>query len=135
MRARPRRSSKSWFAAGFSASSSFAASPTGPKGRASKPQDKAAPSPFRARRRLRVDRRPFRRDTPSKCGEGQLMGKPRINHVALTIDKTLLDGEGRAKLIDFYSSVFGWEPIPQLTIDGRRLVFRMYEKGQFLYLI
>jgi hypothetical protein len=63
------------------------------------------------------------------------MGKPRINHVALSVDKALLDGEGRGKLIDFYTSVFGWEPIPQLTIDGRRLVFRLYEKGQFLYLI
>jgi hypothetical protein len=63
------------------------------------------------------------------------MGKPRINHVALTIDKKLLDGEGRDKLVDFYSEVFGWEVIPQLTIDGRRLVFRMYERGQFLYLI
>ncbi|MCH8194743.1 MAG: hypothetical protein IIB12_01570 [Chloroflexi bacterium] len=58
-----------------------------------------------------------------------------LNHVALSVDKELLDGPKRDLLKDFFSSVFGWEEIPQLTNDGKRLVFRLYRRGQFLYLI
>lgn len=60
---------------------------------------------------------------------------PVLNHVALSVDKELLDGPKRESLKDFFSSVFGWEEIPQLTDDGSRLVFRLYRRGQFLYLI
>ncbi len=60
---------------------------------------------------------------------------PVLNHVALSVDKELLDGPKRDLLKDFFSSVFGWEEIPQLTNDGKRLVFRLYRRGQFLYLI
>ena len=60
---------------------------------------------------------------------------PVLNHVALTVDKALLDGEKREALKDFLGSVFGWEEIPQLTNDGKRLVFRLYKRGQFLYLV
>lgn len=60
---------------------------------------------------------------------------PVLNHVALTVDRELLQGPKRQALKDFYGSVFGWEEIPQLTNDGRRLVFRLYRRGQFLYLI
>ncbi len=60
---------------------------------------------------------------------------PVLNHVALSVDKELLNGPKRESLKDFFSSVFGWEEIPQLTDDGERLVFRLYRRGQFLYLI
>ncbi|MCH7552634.1 MAG: hypothetical protein IIC82_01355, partial [Chloroflexi bacterium] len=61
---------------------------------------------------------------------------PVINHVALTVDNEVLqDGSKRESLKDFLTTVFGWEVIPQLTIDDKRLVFRMYRRGQFLYLV
>ncbi len=60
---------------------------------------------------------------------------PALNHVALTVDQAILKGPKREALKDFLGSVFGWEEIPQLTNDGKRLVFRLYRRGQFLYLV
>ena len=33
---------------------------------------------------------------------------PRLNHVAFTMDRALLDDAGRAEILDFYGEVFGW---------------------------
>ncbi|MEE9284711.1 MAG: VOC family protein [Dehalococcoidia bacterium] len=60
---------------------------------------------------------------------------PVLNHVALTVDASLLEGPKREALKDFYGAVFGWEESPQMTIDGERLVFRLYRRGQFLQLV
>jgi uncharacterized glyoxalase superfamily protein PhnB len=46
-----------------------------------------------------------------------------------------LDADGRAALVDFYSSVFGFEEYPMLTEDRRRLVMRAHSNEQFLFLI
>lgn len=63
------------------------------------------------------------------------MQTPAINHVALTVDAAILQGPKREALKDFMKKVFDWEEIPVLTIDAKRLVFRIYRSGQFLYLI
>ena len=60
---------------------------------------------------------------------------PRFNHLALTVPADALDTEGRARIIEFYGDVFGWTEVPALTEDRRRLVLRVYEMGQFVYIL
>jgi hypothetical protein len=61
--------------------------------------------------------------------------RPHFNHVAMSLPAELLSEEGRRELIDFYTTVFGWEELPTLTEDRRRLVFQAYTLEQFVFLI
>ncbi|MFA5885903.1 MAG: hypothetical protein WDA60_18775 [Acidimicrobiia bacterium] len=60
---------------------------------------------------------------------------PRFNHVAMSVPAELLDERGRADLIAFYNEVFGFEELPTMTEDRRRLVFGCYTIEQFVFLI
>lgn len=60
---------------------------------------------------------------------------PRFNHVAMSMAPDALDEAGRKEIIDFYSSVFGWEELPTLTDDRKRLVLQAYRYDQFVFLI
>ncbi|MEI8002039.1 MAG: hypothetical protein WCI50_11885 [Actinomycetes bacterium] len=60
---------------------------------------------------------------------------PRFNHVAMSVPADLLDEPGRTDLVRFYSEVFGYEELPTMTEDRRRLVFGCYEIEQFVFLI
>jgi hypothetical protein len=60
--------------------------------------------------------------------------KPRFNHVAMTVPADLLDAAGRAAILEFYGDVFGWEEMPTMTEDRKRLVLMAYEFGQFVFL-
>lgn len=60
---------------------------------------------------------------------------PRFNHVALSLPADALDEPGRREIIDFYSSTFGWEELPTLTEDRKRLVLQAYRYDQFVFLI
>ena len=60
---------------------------------------------------------------------------PRFNHVAMSVPADLLDEQGRADLIAFYHEVFGFEELPTMTEDRRRLVFGCYTIEQFVFLI
>lgn len=60
---------------------------------------------------------------------------PRFNHVAMSMPADALDTEGRRTIVDFYSEVFGWEELPMLTEDRRRLVLQAYRYDQFVFLI
>jgi len=60
--------------------------------------------------------------------------KPRFNHVAMTVTPDLLDVAGRKEILDFYGDVFGWEEMPQMSGDRKRLVLMAYEFGQFVFL-
>lgn len=60
---------------------------------------------------------------------------PRFNHVAMSVPADLLDEQGRADLIAFYQEVFGFEELPTMTEDRRRLVFGCYTIEQFVFLI
>jgi hypothetical protein len=51
---------------------------------------------------------------------------PRINHVAISVDADVLDDEGRAALLDFYSEVFGW------TEELRQFVYLLPAKDEFM---
>ena len=61
---------------------------------------------------------------------------PRFNHVAMSVPSDLLDETGpRATSCRFYGDVFGFEELPTMTEDRRRLVFGCYSIEQFVFLI
>ena len=60
---------------------------------------------------------------------------PRINHVAMSVDADVLDDEGRAALLDFFSEVFGWTEGDNSTEKGNPLILYTGELGQFLYIL
>jgi len=60
---------------------------------------------------------------------------PRINHVAISVDAGVMDDEGRAALLDFYSEVFGWIEGDNSTEKGNPLILYTGESRQFLYLL
>jgi hypothetical protein len=60
--------------------------------------------------------------------------KPRFNHVAMTMPADALDEAGRTAILEFYGDVFGWEEMPTMTEDRKRLVLMAYEFGQFVFL-
>jgi hypothetical protein len=60
---------------------------------------------------------------------------PRINHVAISVDATILNDEGRAALLDFYSDVFGWTEGDNSTEKGNPLILLTGEWRQFVYLL
>jgi hypothetical protein len=67
---------------------------------------------------------------------GPVLGSPpRFNHVAMSVPADVLDEAGRADLVRFYGEVFGWEELPTMTEDRRRLVLAAYRYDQFVFLI
>jgi len=60
---------------------------------------------------------------------------PRFNHVAMSMPADALDEQGRADIARFYEEVFGWNEIPQMTEDRKRLVLMAYRYDQFVFLI
>jgi len=61
--------------------------------------------------------------------------RPIINHVAMSVDATVLDEAGRAALIDFYDQVFGWFEGDNSTEKGNPLIVYTGEMRQYLYLL
>jgi hypothetical protein len=61
--------------------------------------------------------------------------RPRINHVAISVDADVMDAEGRAALLQFYSEVFGWIEGDNSTEKGNPLILYTGSLGQFLYLL
>ena len=60
---------------------------------------------------------------------------PRINHVAISVDADLMDEEGRASLLAFFSEIFGWVEGDNSTEKGNPLILYTGALGQFLYLL
>ncbi len=65
----------------------------------------------------------------------QETSSPRFNHVAMSVPAELLSVAGREQLLGFYREVFGWDEMPTLSIEGERLVLRVYRDTQFVFLI
>lgn len=64
------------------------------------------------------------------------MKSPVLNHVALTVPRTLVtESPQRRSLLEFYESVFGWRAIDLMTIEGERLVLHLHQLTHFLYLV
>ena len=61
--------------------------------------------------------------------------QPRFNHVAMSMPADALDETGRTDIVAFYNEVFGWEELPTLTEDRKRLVMMAYRYDQFVFLI
>lgn len=60
---------------------------------------------------------------------------PRINHVAISVDDEVMDDDGRASLLAFFSEVFGWTEGDNSTEKGNPLILYTGSLGQFLYLL
>ena len=60
---------------------------------------------------------------------------PRLNHVAFTMDRALLDDAGRAEIKDFYGDVFGWTEGDNSMESGNPLILYTGEFAQFVYLL
>jgi hypothetical protein len=60
---------------------------------------------------------------------------PRLNHVAISVDAAIMDDDGRAALLDFFSEVFGWTEGDNSTEKGNPLILYTGSLGQFLYLL
>jgi hypothetical protein len=52
----------------------------------------------------------------------------------MTVPADLLDDDGRKAILEFYGEVFGWQELPTMTEDRKRLVMMAYEFGQFVFL-
>ena len=73
--------------------------------------------------------------TTTQNAESTSTRTPRFNHVAMSVAPDLLDVQGRADLCRFYGDVFGFQELPTMTEDRRRLVFGCYTIEQFVFLI
>jgi hypothetical protein len=61
--------------------------------------------------------------------------RPRLNHVAITMDRDLLDDNGRKEILDFYGDVFGWTEGDNTGERGNPLIMYTGEFGQFVFLV
>ena len=55
--------------------------------------------------------------------------------MAISVDAEIMDEEGRAALLDFFSEVFGWIEGDNSTEKGNPLILYTGSLGQFLYLL
>ncbi|MDE3086268.1 MAG: hypothetical protein KGJ77_05820 [Acidobacteriota bacterium] len=62
-------------------------------------------------------------------------GVPRLNHVALSVPSSLLESEGRADLLRYFDEVLGFEELPTMTLEGRRVVLSCVHWDQFIFLV
>jgi len=62
-------------------------------------------------------------------------GNPRFNHVAMSLPADLLDESNRGDLSRFYKEVLGFDVMPTMTIDRRRMIFSCVHWDQFIFLI
>jgi hypothetical protein len=62
-------------------------------------------------------------------------GTPRMNHVAMSVPAETLGAESRADLLRFFGEVLGFEEMPTMTVDRKRLVLSCVHWDQFLFLI
>lgn len=61
--------------------------------------------------------------------------RPRLNHVAISVDPAVLDDEGRAALLAFFGEVFGWTEGDNTGEAGNPLILYTGTFGQFVYLL
>ncbi|HUD18388.1 MAG TPA: hypothetical protein VMQ59_14065 [Acidimicrobiales bacterium] len=61
--------------------------------------------------------------------------RPRLNHVAISVDPAVLDDKGRATVLDFYGDVFGWTEGDNTGESGNPLILYTGAPAQFVYLL
>ena len=62
-------------------------------------------------------------------------GNPRFNHVALSLPAELLTEESRKEICGFWSEVFGFDEIAEMTVDRKRLILSCVHWDQFIFLV
>jgi hypothetical protein len=62
-------------------------------------------------------------------------GPPRFNHVAMSLPADLLGEESRKEICGFFGEVLGFEEMPTMTEDRRRLILGCVHWDQFIFLI
>ena len=63
------------------------------------------------------------------------MSRPTLNHVAISMDPSVLDDAGRREILDFYGEVFGWTEGDNTGEAGNPLILYTGAFGQFVYLL
>lgn len=61
--------------------------------------------------------------------------RPRLNHVAISVDPAVLDTRGRADVLAFYGDVFGWTEGDNSGEKGDPLILNTGTFAQFVYLL
>ena len=61
--------------------------------------------------------------------------RPRLNHVAISVDPAVLDASGRADVLAFYGEVFGWTEGDNTGEKGNPLILYTGAFAQFVYLL
>jgi hypothetical protein len=61
--------------------------------------------------------------------------RPRLNHVAVSVDPDVLDDDGRAAVLAFYGDVFGWTEGDNSGESGNPLILYTGAPAQFIYLL
>jgi hypothetical protein len=62
-------------------------------------------------------------------------GNPRFNHVAMSVPADLLDEQGRADICRFWGEVMGFDEMPTMSVDRKRLILSCVHWDQFIFLI
>jgi hypothetical protein len=60
---------------------------------------------------------------------------PTLNHVAMSMDPSVLDEQGRADVLAFYGEVFGWSEGDNTGETGNPLILYTGAFAQFVYLL
>jgi hypothetical protein len=61
--------------------------------------------------------------------------RPRLNHVAISVDPAMMDEKGRREILDFYGEVFGWTEGDNTGESGNPLILYTGTFAQFVYLL
>lgn len=61
--------------------------------------------------------------------------RPRLNHVAISVDPDVLDERGRDDILGFYGEVFEWTEGDNTGESGNPLIMYTGSFGQFVYLL
>jgi hypothetical protein len=62
-------------------------------------------------------------------------GNPHFNHVAVSVPGDLLDEANRADICRFWGQVLGFDEMPTMTLDRKRLILSCVHWDQFIFLI
>jgi hypothetical protein len=62
-------------------------------------------------------------------------GNPHFNHVAMSMPADLLGQDSRQDICCFFAEVLGFEEMPTMTEDRRRLILSCVHWDQFIFLI
>jgi hypothetical protein len=61
--------------------------------------------------------------------------RPRLNHVAISMSRDVLDDDGRATILRFYGEVFGWTEGDNTGEEGNPLILYTGAPAEFVYLL